>query len=197
MTASWPFAGLQPGRYGAILADPPWETDTWSAKGLGKSPEQHYRTMPIAAIQALPVAALAARDCLIFLWATWPRLPDALAVLDAWGFAYQTGGPWIKRTASGLPGFGTGHIFRSATEPFLIGTRGRPGKGSTRTRNLIETEFLIDALRREHSRKPPEARDMVQHLRPGVPTAELFAREPWPGCDVWGNETGRFGGRGT
>jgi N6-adenosine-specific RNA methylase IME4 len=183
--AAWPFAGLREGSYGAILADPPWSYAMRSDKGYDKSPEMHYTTMPEAAIAALPVARLAARDCVLWLWSTWPHLEQALRVMAAWGFMYRTGGAWAKRAAGGGLTIGTGFILRSASEPFLIGTRGAPSWGSKRTRNVIESELpfaqlAIDARRRQHSRKPAEARDMLQAMVPGVRCAELFGREAWP-----------------
>jgi N6-adenosine-specific RNA methylase IME4 len=183
---TWPFSHLVPMKYGAILADPPWAYEMRSAKGHGKSPEAHYGTMTAADIEALPVGHLAGPDCLLFLWSTWPHLPVAMAVMRAWGFTYKTGGAWVKRTASGKAAFGTGYLLRSATEPFLIGTMGNPKVTSRSVRNLIEAE------RREHSRKPPEARAMIEALLPKAHACELFAREAWPGHDVWGNQADRF-----
>jgi N6-adenosine-specific RNA methylase IME4 len=182
----WPFATLTPLSYGAILADPPWAYEMRSAKGFGKSPEKHYPTMSEAEIAALPVGHLARGDCLLFLWATWPHLPVALRVMDAWGFSYKTGGAWTKLTPSGKPSFGTGYALRSATEPFLIGTIGAPKYADRAVRNLIQAE------RREHSRKPVDAHEMIDRLLPGVEACELFAREPWRGRAVWGLEAGRF-----
>ncbi|MBP0439457.1 MT-A70 family methyltransferase [Tianweitania sediminis] len=184
--SSWPFDTLRPLKYGVILADPPWSYEMRSDKGYGKSPEAHYDTMSEAEISALPVGHLASRDCLLFLWSTWPHLPIALRVMQAWGFTYKTGGAWLKRGSQGGVAFGTGYIFRSATEPFLIGTIGEPALRSKSVRNLI------DSLRREHSRKPPEARQMIDQLLPDVFGCELFAREAWPGREVWGNQSGRF-----
>jgi N6-adenosine-specific RNA methylase IME4 len=186
VSSAWPFDGLIPFKYGAILADPPWAYDMRSASGYEKSPEAHYATLPPAEIKALPVAQLAAPDCLLMMWTTWPHLDLAMEVMAAWGFAYKTGGAWVKRTATGKAAFGTGYLLRSATEPFLIGTIGRPKVRSRSERNLIE------GLRREHSRKPPEARAMIDKLLPDVWACELFAREPWPGRDVWGDQTARF-----
>ena len=188
MITPWPFDGLTPMRYGAILADPPWAYDMRSDKGYGKSPEAHYGTLSPEAIKALPVGQLAGPDCLLFLWSTFPHLPLALEVMQAWGFAYKTGGAWIKRGPRGKLAFGTGYILRSASEVFLIGTIGAPEYRSRSVRNVI------DAVRREHSRKPEEARAMIDRLLPDVYACELFAREPWPGRDVWGNQTGRFAG---
>ena len=183
---TWPFGDLRPLSYGAILADPPWAYTMRSAKGHAKSPESHYQTMSEAEICALPVGHLAGRHCLLALWSTWPHLPKALRVMTAWGFTYKTGGSWTKRTPSGKTAFGTGYILRSATEPFLIGTIGEPELKSKSVRNLI------DSVRREHSRKPPEMREMVDRLLPQERACELFAREPWTGRDVWGLETAKF-----
>lgn len=183
---TWPFAHLTPMRYGAILCDPPWAYDMRSAKGYAKSPEAQYQTMSPDALAALPVGHLAAPDCLLFMWATFPHLPQALALMNAWGFTYSTGGAWAKRTPSGKAAFGTGYVLRSACEPFLVGRVGNPQTASRSERNLI------DALRREHSRKPPEMRAMVERLLPRAWCVELFAREPWPGHDVWGNQTDHF-----
>lgn len=192
MNAHGWFEGLTPLKYGAILADPPWPYEMRSDKGHAKSPEAHYQTMPVEQIAALPVGHLAGPSCLLFLWSTWPHLPQALEVMRAWGFTYKTGGAWVKRTRKNwLPVFGTGYLLRSATEPFLIGTIGAPEIRDRSIRNV-----LIDAERREHSRKPPEARQMIERLLPRAYGCELFAREAWPGHDVWGNQTECFAGQG-
>lgn len=184
----WPFEGLTPLKYGAILVDPPWRFETYSEEGHGKSPEAHYGTLSAEELAGLPVGHLAGRDCLLFLWSTWPHLPQAIALMKAWGFAYKTGGAWVKRQRHHWrPAMGTGYVLRSATEPFLIGTIGAP---QIRDRSVLNV--LIDAQRREHSRKPPEARQMIERLLPHAFACELFAREAWPGHDVWGNETAKF-----
>jgi len=192
----WPFEPLTPLKYGAILADPPWRYVMRSEKGHAKSPEAHYDTMDLEAIKALPVSHLAGRDCMLFLWSTWPHLPQALDVMTAWGFRYVTGGSWTKRTPMARAAFGTGYVLRSSTEPFLIGKLGSPETRSRSVRNLIEApeQFFdgIESLRREHSRKPPQMRRVIETLLPDVFAVELFAREPWAGHDVWGLQTGRF-----
>lgn len=186
MIQNWPFGDLMPGRYGAILCDPPWEHVMRSEAGHGKSPSAHYDTMTAEDLRALPVSQLAGPHCLLFMWTTWPHLTQATALMKTWGFTYKTGGSWTKTTASGKRAFGTGYVLRSTTEPFLLGTIGAPKYRSRSIRNLIESE------RREHSRKPPEARQMIDALLPDVWGCELFAREPWPGRDVWGNQTATF-----
>lgn len=193
---SWPFGDLVPLRYGVILADPPWAYAMRSPKGHAKSPEAHYATMDAEALAALPVGQLAGRDCMLVMWSTWPHLPQALWLMQEWGFRFVTGGAWCKRAGNGAPVMGTGYVVRSATEPFLFGRIGRPKPASKAVRNLIEAPGgsgpLIDALRREHSRKPDAMRAMIDRLFPDVPGCELFARAPWAGRDVWGLETDRF-----
>lgn len=197
----WPFDPLTPMKYGAILADPPWAYAMRSVKGYAKSPEAQYPTMPLDTIKALPVNQLAGPNCLLFMWSTWPHLPQALDVMAAWGFTYSTGGAWVKRTPSGKATFGTGYYLRSATEPFLVGRIASPEIKNRAQRNLIEAELpdlpdLIDGVRREHSRKPPEMRHLIETLLPQSHCCELFAREAWSGHEIWGNQIDHFAGAG-
>jgi N6-adenosine-specific RNA methylase IME4 len=202
------FIALRPaGGFGLIMADPPWPTAMRSEKGYAKAPEGQYATMPMADIEALPVGMLAAADCLLWLWARNPQLPEALRVLAAWGFTFKTAGTWVKRTIHGKDAFGTGYILRSSNEPFLIGTRGAP-RTTRATRSTVATyddgfhapdgdwprgSITIEAVAREHSRKPDEAFIAAQALMPGARRLELFSRQDRPGWSVWGNETGKFG----
>ncbi|MBK4215801.1 S-adenosylmethionine-binding protein [Paracoccus caeni] len=192
----WPFDTLTPMKYGAILADPPWSYEMRSETGYAKSPEAQYQTMPTEDIAALPVTHLAGPDCLLFMWSTWPHLPMALEVMRAWGFRYVTGGSWTKRTRHWNVNMGTGYCLRSATEPFIVGKIGHPKIRDKGQRNLIVApEAIPDAIegiRREHSRKPPEMRQMIDKLLPDVWGCELFAREGWEGRDIWGNQTEKF-----
>src|SRR5262245_5245153 len=110
-------SNLPSGRYGAILADPPWRFRTWDNReaivrrgatdgSTNVSAATHYRTMATADIAAFPVGALAADDCVLFLWITWPNLLDALSVVEAWGFAYKTCAfAWTKAHAGQLEMF--------------------------------------------------------------------------------------------
>ncbi len=193
--SDWPFAPLTPLKYGAILADPPWAYAMRSEKGYAKSPEAHYETMSLQAIKALPVGRLAGGDCMLFLWSTWPHLSQAIEVLDAWGFTYVTGGAWIKRTKNWKLGFGTGFVMRSASEPFLVGKIGQPKTQSKSERNAIDAPLVgdtMEALRRQHSRKPAQMRETIDRLFPHHVKCELFAREPWRDWEVWGKETDKF-----
>lgn len=185
---SWPFGDLLPGRYRTILADPAWQFSLRSPKGEKKSPQAHYSCMPLAEIQALPVAELAHPEgCGLVLWGTAPMLPQAIATLAAWGFSYVTAGAWAKRSSTGRAWhMGPGYRLRSRMEPYLLGTRGLVPR---RARNVCN---LVVAPVREHSRKPDQLRADMEQVFDG-PRAELFAREAAPGWEAWGNEVGRFG----
>jgi N6-adenosine-specific RNA methylase IME4 len=181
----WPFGDLRPFSYEFIMADPPWSFDNWSAAGEVKNAKAQYSCMDLEAIQKLPVGHLAAPDCCMFLWATWPLLPEALTVMTAWGFPYVTGGAWHKKTVGGKTAFGTGYRVRCASEPFLLGFIGNP-KNSRGERNLIE------GVVREHSRKPEAAFAWAERYLPFARRLELFSRTNREGWDCWGDEIGKF-----
>lgn len=174
------------GPFDLIMADPPWTFRTRSLKGItAKGAGGQYATMTLSEIAALPVASVAAPNCLLWLWATNPMLPEALHVLRAWGFDYRTAGHWSKKTADGCQAFGTGYILRCAGEPFLIGVRGQV-KTARNVRSVIEGPI------REHSRKPDEAFAAAEALIPGAKRLELFSRQPRAGWETWGDEAKRF-----
>lgn len=182
---NWPWGHLQPHSYDFIMADPAWTYRMYSKAGEHKSPQAKYRTMHLDEIKALPVLDLAATDCILWLWAVNPMLPQAIAVLAAWGFEFKTAGTWLKTTKHGKINFGTGYILRGSNEPFLIGTRGSP-----RTANNVRSGFT--GLIREHSRKPEEAFAAAEKLMPNARRLELFSRTNRPGWDHFGDETGKF-----
>jgi len=180
-----PVFGLPLGAYDLIMADPPWSYRNYSKKGEGKGAAGQYACMSLDDIKALPVASLANRDCLLWLWATNPLLPDCLSVLTAWGFEFKTAGHWSKKTSGGKQSFGTGYLLRSAGEPFLFGTRGSP-KTSRTVRSVVE------GLVREHSRKPEEAFAAAEELMPDARRVELFSRQWRSGWDSWGDQADKF-----
>ena len=188
MSAERPFDDLPRGHFGAILADPTWEFRTWSARGRGRSAERHYRSsLTLDEIKALPVSEIAAPDCVLFLWATWPCLFAALDVIAAWGFNYKTVGyVFIKQTkrGNGLH-WGTGYWTRANSEPCLLATRGKP------KRLHADVHQVIIEPRREHSRKPDCTRERIERLVAG-PYLELFARSERPGWTAWGDELDKF-----
>ena len=180
------FEALEGRRFDLIMADPPWQFQTRSPKGItAKGAGGQYQCRSLEWVKALPVQDLAADNCLLWLWATNPMLPQALEVVRAWGFTFKTAGHWAKRTRHGKLAFGTGYIFRCAGEPYLIGTR---GKVST-TRAV---RSVIEGPVREHSRKPDEAFAAAEALLPDARRLELFSRQARKGWTVWGDEVGRF-----
>ena len=192
----WPFGDLAPLSFDILLADPATRFETRSAAGQGKSPDAHYDTMSWDDLAALQPARLARGDAILMLWACWPTLRESIALMDAWGFRYVTGGAWHKRTKHGKSAFGTGYVLRSATEPYLIGTLGSP-QTANNVRGVIETEDLdvIDAEARGHSRKPDEQYAYCERLAPrAIRFAELFGRQRWPDekWSVWGIEADKF-----
>jgi len=206
------FAALRPaGGFSVVLADPPWPFETRSEKGTGKSASAHYPTMDIAKICALPVSTLAARDCALFLWVTWPLQPVWQRVLKAWGFTYSAlAWEWIKYNPQTRKyAFGGGYGTRKNLEPCLLATRGNPQLRKGWEANLLDEGHQPDGVRsvrdfiqwsphdcvrspsREHSRKPPEQYDRIETLFSG-PYIELFARNTRSGWTAWGNEVGKF-----
>ena len=200
---SEPFDGLPRGHFKAILADPPWRWESWG-KYRGKraalapkgdrSVDKHYLTAEATDIQQMPVADLADRDCVLFMWVTWPLLPEALDTIQAWGFEYKTCAfSWMKANPRQIDLFRDdadvemllGYWTRANNEACLLATRGKPKRLNADVRQgIIEP-------RREHSRKPDCVHDRIERLVAG-PYLELFARAPRDGWTVWGNETDKF-----
>ena len=147
MTAFSDFNQIPPLAYDLIMADPPWNFRLYSEAGEEKAAQAQYDCMGLDALADMPVSHLASRDCVLWLWATNPMLPEAFDLMKRWGFAFKTAGHWSKKTANGKQAFGTGYILRCAGEPFLIGTIGEP-KTTRSVRSVIEGPI------REHSRKP-------------------------------------------
>lgn len=168
-------------KYSVIYADPPWRYDHRHGHGVA---ENHYPTMSLDEICALPVADLAAENSALFLWATFPQLKEALRVIDAWGFQYKTlAFLWLKQNRKTDSWFyGMGFWTRSNAEVCLLATRGRPKRQCAGIH-----QFVVSHIE-QHSKKPDIVRDKIVQLMGDVPRAELFARQKTPGWDIWGNE---------
>ena len=169
------------GPFSVVYADPPWQYKDRNCNG---SAERHYQTMPLEKIKTLPVVTLAASDAVLFLWATWPLLREALEVIGAWGFTYKTiGFNWIKRNRSDCGFFfGLGRWTRGNAEPCLLATRGKP----RRVNNAV-SQLIFEPVGR-HSAKPPAVRERIVDLLGDVSRVELFARERVKGWEAWGDE---------
>jgi N6-adenosine-specific RNA methylase IME4 len=178
------------GRYGVIYADPPWSFRNWSIKGTGRNAVSHYDCLDFPDLAALPVAQLAAENCVLFLWATDPLLPRAFDLIRAWDFEYKTVGfYWVELNA--VPKHdadyftGLGYWTRANLELCLLATRGKPRREAKDVRRLVVER------RREHSRKPDCVRERIERLVAG-PYLELFARETKPSWHCWGNQLALF-----
>ena len=174
-------------RAAVIYADPAWPWVTWSpAGGKWSSVDHHYGTSTFDEIKALPVAPLTAKDCVLFLWGTWPWLPEILKVIEAWGFTYKTVGfLWVKQNTDGAGlHTGMGYYTRSNSEYCLLATKGEPEQIAT------DVHQVVLAPVGEHSAKPEEVRRRIERLFVG-PYLELYARTPVDGWTVWGNEIKR------
>ena len=175
-------------KYDVIYADPPWSYNAFKTsdnlcKNCGCA-NDHYPTMSLKDICELPVGDIAAKDCVLFLWATYPCLPEAFEVIKAWGFKYKTVGfTWAKLNKSGL-GYkvGLGHWTRANCEICLLATKGKPKRVAKDVRQLI-----ISPLE-GHSKKPAETRKRIERLMGGGKKIELFARQRVDGWDAWGND---------
>jgi site-specific DNA-methyltransferase (adenine-specific) len=172
-------------KYTVILIDPPW---AYNARRNTRTRFRggamaHYRTMTADELCGLPIRDIAADSSALILWAVWPKLPEALRVIEAWGFRYTTVAfNWFKTTKKEAPCFGVGYYAKSNSEIALLGIRGKMKPVSNRVSQVIVSE------RREHSRKPDAVRDKIVELFGDVPRIELFARERAPGWDALGNE---------
>ena len=181
--------------FGAILADPPWGFQCWDGKEkrvASRGSVTPYDTMKIADIAALPVTEMAAENCALFMWCVWPTLPEAIGIIESWGFKYKTCAfSWLKADPYRLFALeadvymGLGYWTRANTEPCLLATRGKPKRLSATVRQGVVEP------RREHSRKPDCVYERIERLVAG-PYLELFARNTRPGWTSWGNEVGKF-----
>lgn len=198
--------------YKVILADPPWNFQTRSPKGLGRSAQAHYDCMSMEELEALAPQIMELADpesCAMCMWVTDPLLPQALSLIKTFGFTYKTVlFTWVKTStagnafpvnlitckvsyppvaADGKSAFhmGTGYYTRANPEMCLLATR---GKRAPKTQDRGVRQLLV-APRGQHSQKPAEARRRIERLFSG-PYYELFARSTAPGWSCDGNQVG-------
>jgi len=166
------------GRYPIIYADPPWRYEHPPIGASNRSIENHYPTMTLEEICALPVPELAAENSVLYLWATAPKLAECFDVIDAWGFEYRTCMVWVKDR------IGMGYHARNRHEILLIAKRGQiaPPQPSDRPDSVVE------AKRAKHSAKPLQFYEIIERAYPRLPKVELFCRQPREGWAAWGNQ---------
>ena len=171
---------LPDGKFNVIYADPPWQYEN---SGFINSAESNYPTMPILEICNMPIKDLTTNESVLFLWATNPLLPEALQVMDAWGFIYKTNFVWIKDKARGWAWWA-----KSKHESLLVGVKKNTGTPETN----FDSAFF-EKRENKHSKKPEYVYEMIQTMFPSNQKGyglELFNRggaysDYW---DVFGNQ---------
>ena len=160
--------------FDVIYADPPWRYSF--SKSDSRQIENQYPTMSTDEICALSIPS--AKNSVLYLWATAPKLIDALKVMQSWGFDYKTHAVWDKEK------IGMGFWFRGQHELLLVGTKGKfsPPAQPHRTSSVYRFK------RGQHSKKPDQIRNLIGEWFPDASKLEMFCRHPAEGWDVWGNE---------
>jgi N6-adenosine-specific RNA methylase IME4 len=165
------------GRFPVLYADPPWRYE--HVKTNSRSIENQYPTMELSEICGLKVASIATPDAILFLWATSPKLAEAMKVLEAWGFTYRTCMVWVKNKV------GMGYYARQQHELLLIATIGSPPVPPESAR----PSSVVTRPRGEHSAKPPVFYEIIERMYPELKRIELFCRAPREGWTAWGNQS--------
>ena len=175
-------------RYDVIYADPPWEYYNYNHSKAKRGQLKEYPLMTLDEICQMPVKNISSKNCILFLWATWPYLPESIQVIKSWGFEYYSiGFIWIKTNSkSGTVFWGMGNYTRSNSEPCLIGIKGKPKRISASVHSVIHHP------RSKHSTKPDIIRDKIVELMGDVPKIELFARQEVDGWSNFGIDTGNL-----
>ena len=179
-------------KYQIIYADPPWSyNDKMGDDSAFMSASSSYKTQDLKWIKSLKVNEIADKDCVLFIWAVSPLLPEAFEVIKSWGFKYKTlAFCWSKNTRHKLKVANMGRWTMGNVELCLLATKGKPKRDIKNIRQLVEEQ------RTAHSKKPPMVRKRIVELMGDIPRIELFARkedtlfelQDWNGWDVWGNE---------
>lgn len=166
-----------PQRYPVIYADPPWRYE--HSKTVSREIENQYPTMSLEEICDLPIVGLAAKDAVLFLWTTSPKLAESMDVITAWGFTYRTCMVWDKER------MGMGYYARQQHELLLICTRGELPVPEPANRPRSVQRIVRDP---EHSVKPVEFYEIIEAMYPEYSRIELFARNEREGWSAWGNQ---------
>ena len=164
--------------YGVAIVDPPWQL--YQRGKSSRSAARHYDLMTLDEIKSMPIPSLMLPDSFIHLWVTNAVLLSGQAkeVLDAWGYTPVSILCWLKETGGRLA---LGNFYRNNTEHVIVAKRGNPKV------NFHGQPTYLIAPAQEHSHKPEEYHEIARRFSDG-PYLEIFARRPYPGWDVWGNE---------
>jgi N6-adenosine-specific RNA methylase IME4 len=164
------------GKFNIIYADPPWRHEHCYTDS--RRVDNKYPTMSYQDLAELDIDSITADDCVLFMWSPSPKLDEALQLIREWGFAYRTSFVWIK------PSVGMGIYGRLRHELLLISRRGNIPVPLPENR----PDSVIEAPRKEHSRKPVQVYETIERMYPDLPKIELFARNSRPGWACWGYE---------
>lgn len=165
------------GKFKLLYADPPWQYEYTKAES--RAIENQYPTMSLEEICAFK--APAADDAVLFLWATSPKLGDAMKVIEAWGFNYRTCAVWDKGVIE------MGYYFRQQHELLLVAKRGDLPTPEPPNR----PSSVIYQRRGKHSEKPVVVYELLAAMYPSFGAQdriELFSRSSRENWTTWGNE---------
>lgn len=164
----------EPEKYDVILADPAWEYDF--SLSDSRRIDNQYLPSTLADMKRLKVPA--ADNAVLFIWATSPKIREALELIDAWGFEYKTCMVWVKDK------IGMGYYARQKHELLFIA-----GKGSLQLPDEDKRpESVFFADRQSHSEKPELVYDLIEKMFPTYKKLEMFARKERASWDSWGDE---------
>lgn len=169
-------------KYSVIYANPPWMYNKHNRIVSSKNnlkdakPEYPNKRIPLEEIITFPVQKITEDNCILFLWANTPMLPEALTVVNAWGFVYKTLITWEKINDGCM-----GYWFKTCTEHLLVAVKGNVKAFGSPIRNCFHEQ-------QTHPGKKP---DCFYHLIEKVTNGkkiELFARWRRKGWDAWGTD---------
>jgi len=168
-------------KYQIIYADPPW---SYQGKMMNSSVTDHYGVMSLEDICNLPLKDITEKNCILFMWVTFPKLNEFIKVINAWGFEYKTTAfVWVKKNKISDSFFmGLGRWTRANPEICVLATKGQISRKSKSIRQLQIYPIA------KHSEKPAIFRQLIVDLVGDLPRIELFARNKTDGWEVWGNE---------
>ncbi len=163
-------------KYPIVYADPPWRYEHVETES--RAIENQYPTMALDEIRALPVSDATTPDAVLFLWATSPKLAEAMSVIESWGFTYRTSMVWVKDR------IGMGYYARQRHELLLIATKGSPPTPAPSDR----PDSVVNAPQSKHSEKPDVFYGVIERMYGALPKLEMFSRKAREGWGRWGNQ---------
>lgn len=162
------------GNFELVLADPPWQYDF--SQSDSRHLDNHYPTTGVEDI--IKHKPQTADNCVLLLWATVAKLPEAFEVMKEWGFEYKTNAVWDKEK------IGMGYWFRGQHELLLVGTKGTISPPEQDKR--VSSVFIEP--RGKHSKKPECVYQWIEEAFPHLAKLEMYCRDPRDGWTAWGNE---------